>query len=238
MRRETTNRIRFVLEELLPPIVRDSRAMRWLFRRHWGTLIDDLEDFRKHITRLTDEDYAAVYSRLPRVQTGTDNSRLCLERIAALVRPGDVCDVGCGTGYLLRYLIETLDPPARRLTGVEFQIDDALRETLQNVELREAKIEALPFPDGAFDTVISTHVLEHVLDIRHAIGELRRICRGRLIVVVPLERESSFAFNPHIHFFAYPHSFLRHIIPVPEAHHMEVIGRDLLYYEDRDAAHD
>src|SRR3546814_2868735 len=35
MRRETTNAIRTVLEEVLPPFVRDSAAMRWLFRRHW-----------------------------------------------------------------------------------------------------------------------------------------------------------------------------------------------------------
>src|SRR3546814_1993978 len=66
MRRETTNAIRTVLEEVLPPFVRDSAAMRWLFRRHWGRLVDDLEDFRARIPFVTPEEYRDVYARLPR----------------------------------------------------------------------------------------------------------------------------------------------------------------------------
>src|SRR3546814_10101756 len=61
MRRETTNAIRTVLEEVLPPFVRDSAAMRWLFRRHWGHLIDDLEDFRARLPFVTPDEYRDVY---------------------------------------------------------------------------------------------------------------------------------------------------------------------------------
>ena len=60
MRRETTNAIRYVLEELIPPVIRDSRAMRWLFRLHWGRLIDDLESFRERIPFVTAEEYKDV----------------------------------------------------------------------------------------------------------------------------------------------------------------------------------
>jgi hypothetical protein len=76
-------------------------------------------------------------------------------------------------------------------------------------------------------------VLEHVLHIDRTIAELRRVYRRRLLVIVPLEREYRFTFNPHVHFFPYPHSFLRHITPVPATARWEVIGRDLLYIEDR-----
>jgi hypothetical protein len=79
---------------------------------------------------------------------------------------------------------------------------------------------------------VCTHVLEHVLDLRGAMAELRRIARRRVIVVVPLEREYRFTFNPHVHFFPYPHSFLRQIIPVPPTAQHRVIGRDLVYRED------
>jgi hypothetical protein len=72
-----------------------------------------------------------------------------------------------------------------------------------------------------------------VLDIRAAIAELRRICTRRLVIVVPLEREYRFTFNAHIHFFPYPHSFLRHISPLPTSYDLRVIGRDLLYTEER-----
>ena len=95
---------------------------------------------------------------------------------------------------------------------------------------------ALPFPDAAFDTVICTHVIEHVLEYRLAIAELRRICRRRLIIVVPREREYRYSFNPHFNFFPYPHSFLRAMHPVPQSHVCEDIGRDIYYREDRPGA--
>src|SRR3546814_1023106 len=57
MRRETTNAIRTVLEEVLPPFVRDSAAMRWLFRRHWGHLIRS-EEHTSELPSLMRSSYA------------------------------------------------------------------------------------------------------------------------------------------------------------------------------------
>jgi ubiquinone/menaquinone biosynthesis C-methylase UbiE len=91
----------------------------------------------------------------------------------------------------------------------------------------------LPFDDGEFDTVVCTHVLEHVLDFRAAIAELRRVCKRRLIIVVPAEREYKYTFNPHFNFFPYPYSFLRAVHPVPATHCCTAIGRDIYYSEDR-----
>jgi ubiquinone/menaquinone biosynthesis C-methylase UbiE len=230
MKRETTNRIRHVLEEWLPPALRDSSPMRWLFRRYWGRLIDDLEQFRATIHQVTSEQYADIYRRMPRIQDGTDNSEACIQRIGALLVGDTVCDVGCGTGYLLKALRQGAG--SRSFTGVDFQIDPATAANAPGASFVESAIETLPFADRAFDTVICTHVLEHVLDIPRAIAELRRIVARRLIVVVPLEREYRFTFNPHVHFFPYPHSFLRHIIPVPATARHQVVGRDLLYWEE------
>jgi ubiquinone/menaquinone biosynthesis C-methylase UbiE len=231
MRRETVNRIRYVLEEWLPPSLRDSALMRFAFRRYWGTLIDDLERFRAQITSLSAEEYKSVYERMPRIQDETDNSAACLAEIAARVTPGRVCDVGCGTGYLVNFLRNQTGLADREFTGVDFIIEPETTRRHPSIRFVAAPVEKLPFPDRHFDTVICTHVLEHILDIRAAMLELRRVCARRLIVVVPLEREYRFTFNPHIHFFPYPHSFLRHIIPVPARHECTTIGRDLLYVE-------
>lgn len=230
MRRETTNRIRFVLEECLPPIVRDSRLFRAAAQAVWGPHILRLADFRARAPFLTEAEYEGLYRDHPRVHEGTDNSRACLERIAADVVGESVCDVGCGTGALLSH-VRAARGDGLALTGVDFAIDDAA--SLPGVSYVAARIEALPFPDGHFDTVICTHVIEHVLDYRLAISELRRIARRRLIIVVPRERESLWSFNPHFNFFPYRHSFLRAMQPVPSEHLCEDVGRDIYYREDR-----
>ena len=232
MKRESTNAIRYVLEELLPPVVRDSAPMRWLFRLHWGRLVDELEDFRASAHRISDAEYAAVYAALPRVHEGTDNSAACVREIIAATLPGEVLDVGCGTGYLLNALHAALGQDGRNYTGLDFQIDQETRERLPSITFVESVVEKMPFADNAFDTVICTHVLEHILDIRAAVAELRRVCRLRLIVVVPKEREHRFTFNPHLHFFPYRHSFLKHMLPVPGDAKCEQVGRDFFYVED------
>jgi SAM-dependent methyltransferase len=237
MRRESVNFIRYLLEEWLPPMLRDSAPMRWLFRRYWGRFVDDLEHFRANIHRVTPEEYADIYRRMPRIHEGTDNSEACVRRLRELMLPGSVCDVGCGTGHLLGILRAGSGAVPRSFTGVDFQIDPELARRYPDTAFHQAPIEKLPFADRAFDTVICTHVLEHVVRIDAAIAELRRVTARRLLVIVPLEREYRFTFNPHVHFFPYPHSFLRHIVPVPASARCEVIGRDLLYIEDRaDAA--
>ena len=233
MKRETVNTIRYFLEEWIPPAIRDSAFMRWVFRAYWGRFVDDLEKFRANIHCVTPAQYADIYRRMPRIQQSTDNSAACIDRLAALTLPGSVCDVGCGTGFLLAALASRAAAGAHRFTGVDFQLEADIAARYPGIEFREADIERLPFPDRHFDTVICTHVLEHVLHIDRTIAELRRVYRRRLLVIVPLEREYRFTFNPHVHFFPYPHSFLRHITRVPAGARWEIIGRDLLYIEER-----
>jgi SAM-dependent methyltransferase len=230
MKRETTNRIRFVIEELLPPILRDSRLFLWLAERVWGDHISHLARFRARAPFLTSEEYAELYRNHPRVHTGTDNSVECIRRINLALVGTSVCDIGCGTGALLTH-IRVAHPELTRLVGVDFVVDDAA--AIPGVEYLAAKIEDLPFADGEFDTVVCTHVIEHVLDYRRAISELRRVARKRLIIVVPREREGLYTFNPHFNFFPYRHAFLRAMHPVPEAFVCEDVARDIFYCEER-----
>lgn len=231
MNRETTNRIRFVIEDLLPPLLRDSALFRTAAKLVWGDHIVKLARFRERAPFLTADEYEDLYRHHPRVHAGTDNSAACIARIVEAIDGASVCDVGCGTGALLSH-IRTANPGLKRLTGVDFVVDDAAR--LDGVEYVAAMIEALPFADGEFDTVVCTHVIEHVLDYRKAIAELRRIARRRLIIVVPREREYRYSFNPHFNFFPYTHSFLRAVHPVPQDHVCIDIGRDIFYCEERE----
>lgn len=230
MNRETTNRIRFVIEDLLPPILRDSPVFLWLAKRVWGEHVSHLARFRERAPFLTADEYAELYRNHPRVHAGTDNSAACIRRINTMIIGSSVCDVGCGTGALLTHIRDG-HPGLKRLVGVDFVVDDAA--DIGGIEYVAAKIENLPFADGEFDTVVCTHVIEHVLEYQAAIAELRRIARKRLIIVVPREREYRYTFNPHFNFFPYLHSFLRAAHPVPAVHVCEDISRDIFYSEDR-----
>lgn len=229
MRRETTNKIRFVLEDLLPPLLRDSFIFKKLAMAVWGSHIERLADFRARAADLTNEEYESLYLSHPRVHDGTDNSEACITRIADEIVGRSVCDVGCGTAYLLAE-INRLNPGLEKLVGVDFAVNDAA--SLPGVEYFSAKIESLPFPDNSFDTVVCTHVIEHILDYRQAISELRRIAAKRLIIVVPREREYRYTFNPHFNFFPYTHSLLRAMAPLPATYVCEDVQRDLYYRED------
>jgi len=235
MRRETANRIRFVLEELFPPIMRDSIVFRWLIGLRYGSFAREFFAFRRRAPFMTDAEFADFYRRYPRILDETDLSRICIDRIAEDAKPGRACDVGCGTGYLMRHLKSQARLAASSFVGVDIAVpppDEAMADVGTFVE---ARLERLPFPDRSFDTVICTHTLEHIFGFQRAIEELRRICSGRLIIVVPLERAYRYNFNPHLHFFAYPEGFLAQIVPIPEQHHCEVLKRDIYYWEDRPA---
>ncbi|MFN7164562.1 MAG: class I SAM-dependent methyltransferase [Hyphomonas sp.] len=229
MRREMTNRIRYVLEDIVPPVLRDSGLFKAAASMAWGNHVADLARFRERAAFLTDEEYEALYRKHPRVHEDTDNSDACIAAITADIVGTSAMDVGCGTGALLRQ-VRAARTDLGALVGVDFVIDPDLTD--EGIQYFAAKVEALPFPDKSFDTVICTHVIEHIVDYRAAIAELRRVARRRLIIVVPREREYRYTFNPHVNFFPYTHSFLRAVMPVPENYLCRNIGRDIYYRED------
>lgn len=230
MNRERTNVIRFVLEDLIPATVRDSRLFRFVVRLAWGDHVDRFAQFRKRAPFLTVDEYDSLYRDYPHIHDTTDNSEACIDRIVEDVIGPEICDVGCGSGVLLRR-IAAQRPDIKALTGIDVQLDE-VGDTGGRIKFVRGRVEELPFADRSFDTVICTHVIEHVLDYRKAIAELRRITRRRLIIVVPREREYLYTFNPHFHFFPYVHSFLRAMHPVPCDHHCEDIRRDIYYREE------
>jgi len=229
MNRELTNKIRFIIEDICPAVIRDSFIFRGLAGMIWGGHIEQLASFRERAPFLSDDEYEDLYRNHPRVHDDTDNSVACLDQIARDIVGTSVCDIGCGTGHLLRYVLKT-NPDLKKVTGVDLVIDDIPPD--ETIEFMAAKVETLPFADNEFDTVICTHVIEHILDYRQAITELRRITARRLIIIVPREREYRYTFNPHFNFFPYTHSFLRAMHPVPATHHCVDINRDIYYRED------
>jgi len=99
-----------------------------------------------------------------------------------------VLDYGCGSGYGSARMAVT----AASVDAVDVS-DDAIKHARQQFprqNLRFSSIDPmapLPFPDGSFDTVLSFQVFEHVADVDHYIGEIRRVLTpgGMLVLVTP-----------------------------------------------------
>jgi SAM-dependent methyltransferase len=112
-----------------------------------------------------------------------------IERLGRLrLRPGArVLDAGCGTGGLLRRLGQAA--PALEYLGVEYDaaaVDIAGGKTAAAV--RCGSVNALPFPAGHFDAVLSADVLCHAnVDEAAALGEFFRCLKpgGSLLLNLP-----------------------------------------------------
>jgi len=115
-----------------------------------------------------------------------------LDELAALAsahRPSEVLDLGCGAGHLSFALarggaghIVAYDLSERMLgvVAAESQI-----RGYANIETRAGSAERLPFPDAAFDWVVTRFSAHHWLDLRAALAEAARVLKqhGRLIVI-------------------------------------------------------
>ena len=117
------------------------------------------------------------------------------ERLLSGAR-GAVLEVGSGTGANLSYYGDV-----ERVTVVEpdpfmhKRLVQKLESARVPVEVSAAGAEALPFPDGSFDTVVSTLVLCTVPDQRSALREIRRVLRpgGRLLFIEHVRAAGSMA---------------------------------------------
>ena len=92
-------------------------------------------------------------------------------------------DVGCGTGYQLRWLGER-----SRAYGVDLAAEALSFCRERGLDgLVQGRAERLPFADGSFDVVLALDVLEHLQDDAGALREWWRVLvpGGHVVLFVP-----------------------------------------------------
>jgi ubiquinone/menaquinone biosynthesis C-methylase UbiE len=101
---------------------------------------------------------------------------------------GAILDAGCGTGWLLRALVEAGVRP-ERLRGIDIQPERvaAARQAVPGAEIDAGDARHLPFPDESFTVVLQLTLLSSLGShkaIREALGEgMRVLAPGGLLLV-------------------------------------------------------
>jgi ubiquinone/menaquinone biosynthesis C-methylase UbiE len=113
----------------------------------------------------------------------------------------NVLEVGIKSGELLNYY--AFHPGYKKVTGIDISLSDellALHPT-QHIEIMD--VRDIKFPDKTFDIVTCCQVIEHLEtwnDVLKAISELRRVCKGCLVISVPMNETIPRQFD-HYHSF-------------------------------------
>ena len=109
----------------------------------------------------------------------------------------DVLDIGCGTGFPLIEIaqrfgascqVHGIDPWTSALERVRTKLR---QYDVGNVELHEGVAEHLPFPDGAFDLIVSNNGLNNVSDQARAVSECFRVSRPGAQMVLTMNLPES-----------------------------------------------
>lgn len=111
-------------------------------------------------------------------------ARLAALLPAASTAPRRILDVGAGTGALLATLRGRW--PTAALCGVDLAHGMASAARRRSTAVAVGDAEALPFPAGRFDLVVSTSSLQWLQSLGPSLGEMRRVLAPGGLVALAL----------------------------------------------------
>ncbi len=126
-----------------------------------------------------------------------------------------ILDAGCAMGDLLARIAD------RERFGCDFNAEYLAVASDRGIQTTQCDLEAMPYADGLFDLVVTTDVLEHVMDLNRVIAEMLRVLRpgGHLVIRTPDNEDLTGYLEPD-----YPYRFA-HLRRFDEASHRLLLTR-------------
>ena len=210
--RDITKIINYILDNLVPPIIRDCYWLMYpIYRVAYGQDTAKLLLYKDNFPYLDEKGYNEYYELAAKTlisQRPTDLNQTSLKFILDNINSGEtVLDVGCGRGYLAKEI-------AKFISSQENVIGLDIEKPLDTdgYKFVQGSIAKIPFPDKSFDKVTCSHVLEHVVDFAACFAELVRVAKKKIIIVIPRQREYRYLADLHVRFFPYEYS-IRTLLP-------------------------
>ena len=112
-----------------------------------------------------------------------DHAWSLLFEIARNIVGDSVLDVGCGTGVALAIMKALF--PWRTCRGIDPSVDASPIWNARGIDVDVGSATHLPYSENSWESVYSSHVLEHLHDDQTAVSEVLRVMSRRAIIIVP-----------------------------------------------------
>lgn len=230
LNRNVTILINRFLENIIPPIIRESKIfMFMIIYPAYGSKTKYLLEFKEKYPFMKEDELSHYYELIADAPINrkrmTDLNQMCITYIENNIKGKRILDAACGRGFLVKYIAKLKGENAE-VTGVDLVVPPLPQKSAKNIHFLKGNLKSLPFENNSFDTVICTHALEHIPDYRGAIQELIRVAKQRIIIVMPCQREYKYTVDLHVNFCPYMYCF-RKFIGVSDARYMK-LGGDFL----------
>ncbi|MGQ0828893.1 MAG: class I SAM-dependent methyltransferase [Bacteroidota bacterium] len=169
------------------------------------------------------------------------------DAVKQYIKTGRFLDVGCGAGFSMKKAIELscnaygIDPnPGEHGVG-------RYNAKEQDLNIIKGVSESLPYENLFFDTVYSSHVLEHVNSVDQTLSEMKRVLKDDGVLIIGMPTDTMAKINLFTQYFFTSHhrivnAFLKKIIktgactfkeiflPPSHSHKGKSIYFDISYY--------
>lgn len=203
MKRETTQKINLLIDNLLPPFIRENFFFyRFLLSRFTKKNLDEQLNFRDNAWKMSDQELQDFYKNQSfTLERPTDCNQKTIDKIIRTIdenKYSNILEFGCGRGFLAQKIHDLFDLD---YSGIDFDITQTRKCLTDDINLyKGTDLSVLP-EQSKYDCIISTHTLEHVVDLRRIFKQILLKASKHIILVVPLQLNLKYTPDLHTRFW-------------------------------------